>query len=107
MTMPDVNPFQDWLPEKVSLPEELRGLIRQSRERVAVTVNSELTRLNRMPGKRIPEKVLLGGRAQYGTQTIRKLSIWLVAEYGSGYSVTNLTHPVEPARVCPGEQIIY
>lgn len=89
------------------LLNDLRSLIGQSRQRVAVVINAEITRLYWAIGKRINDEVLGQGRAEYGKQTIRQLSERLTAEFGKGFTLTNLTHAIEFARLYPDPEIIH
>lgn len=94
-------------PAEAPLLNDLRDLILLSRQRVAVTINAEITRLYWAIGKRISEDVLRQGRAEYGKQTIRLLSERLTTEFGKGFTITNLTHCVEFARLYPDAGIIH
>jgi predicted nuclease of restriction endonuclease-like (RecB) superfamily len=88
------------------LLNDLRSLITQSRQQLASIINAEITRLYWAIGKRINEDILNQGRAEYGKQTIRRLSEQLIAEFGRGFSVANLTNAVELARLYTDPQII-
>ena len=55
------------------LHQELRTVIADARERTAVAVNAELTRLYWHIGKRLAVEVLGGERAAYGQQVIATL----------------------------------
>ena len=94
-------------PEPTNILTDLRLLIQQSRQRVAVVINAEITLMYWAIGKRINEDVLPAGRAEYGKQTIRQLSQQLTAEFGKGFTVTNLTNATEVARLYPEEEIIH
>ena len=94
------------LPVDQALLAELRSLIAQTRQRLAVTVNAEMTRLYWAMGRRILETVLFEGRADYGKQAIRKLSKQLTQEFGKGFSMANLTNAIELARLYPDSSII-
>lgn len=85
---------------------DLRLLINQSRQRVAVTINAEITRLYWAIGKRILETELGEGRADYGKQVVRRLSQQLTAEFGKGFSTANLTNAFELARLFPNVEMI-
>ncbi|WP_209203288.1 DUF1016 N-terminal domain-containing protein [Salinisphaera sp. G21_0] len=50
------------------------GLIQSTRQRAAVVVNAELTRLYWQVGERINTEVLKGERADYGKQVVINLS---------------------------------
>ena len=65
-------------------------LINNSRKRVAVNVNNELTLLYWNIGKEINENILQNKRADYGKQLILELSKELIKLYGKGFSKRNL-----------------
>lgn len=60
---------------------EIRGLIDQARNRVAIAVNTELTMLYWRVGNRIRQEVLHEERAEYGKRIVVTLSRQLVADY--------------------------
>ena len=66
------------------------GLIDQARDRVAATVNQELTLLYWNIGKKINDDVLKNERADYGKSVIYDLSVSLTKLYGKGFSKRNL-----------------
>jgi len=70
--------------------DEIRSLIEQTRSRVATTVNSTLVLMNWHIGKRINDEILKNKRAEYGEQIVATLSHQLTAEYGKGFTRTNL-----------------
>lgn len=68
----------------------LNGLISSSPYQA---VNSALVQRNWLIGYRIAEEKLQGdNRAEYGASIIKKLAKELTAEYGKGYTKTNLYH---------------
>ncbi|MCF0043320.1 PDDEXK nuclease domain-containing protein [Dyadobacter fanqingshengii] len=88
------------------LISSVRQLIKESRSRVAVAVNAEITMLYYQIGKRINEDVLRNDRAEYGKQVIRILSYDLVSEYGSGWSEKLIRHCMHFASVFPDSSIV-
>jgi len=76
--------------QKKDLLQSIVSLIDGTRERVALTVNSELTLLYWNIGKQINEDILKNGRADYGKNTIAELSLVLTEKYGSGFNKRNL-----------------
>ena len=66
------------------------GLIDQARNRVATTVNQELTLLYWNIGKKINDDLLKNNRADYGKKIIYDLSTSLTKLYGKGFSKRNL-----------------
>lgn len=89
------------------LLNDLRSLITQARQRIATTINSEITRLYWAIGKRIYQEILQQERAEYGQGTIRLLSERLTTEFGKGFSKTNLTNAIELARLYPNSDIVH
>ena len=69
---------------------EVRELIEQSRQQVAVTVNATMTLLYWQVGKRVNEEVLKEKRAEYGKQIVNALRTQLTAEYCGSFSEENL-----------------
>ena len=67
---------------------ELRDLIAASRQRLAATVNAELTRLYWRIGQRLASEVLRGERARYGAQLMDHLGERLAGEFGRGFGMT-------------------
>lgn len=80
---------------------EIRELIEQSRQQVAVTVNATITLLYWQVGKRINEEVLKEKRAEYGKGIVATLARHLTAEYGSGWSSRHLHHCLRFAETFP------
>ncbi|GHV62129.1 DUF1016 domain-containing protein [Spirochaetia bacterium] len=86
--------------------KEIRDLIEKSRNKVAQSVNAEITMLNWYVGKRIQAKALSSERAEYGKQTIIFLSRKLTEEYGRGWSTKQLWHCVHFAEIFPDRKIV-
>jgi hypothetical protein len=100
----DVARRTDAQPASVSsstLLTDLQLLIRQTREQVAQAVNSALVLLNWEVGCRIHTEVLGEKRAVYGDEILSTLSKELVAEFGRGYSVPNLSRMMSLAEYFP------
>ena len=73
------------------LVTELRGLIHSARHAVATKVNILQVRTNFEIGRRIVEQEQKGAeRAEYGKELLKDLSVKLSAEFGNGFSPTNL-----------------
>ncbi|MGA8514293.1 MAG: PDDEXK nuclease domain-containing protein, partial [Burkholderiaceae bacterium] len=85
---------------------ELRSLIEQARQHVALTANSTLTLLYWKLGDRIRREVLHQGRAEYGTQILATLSQELVQDYGKGFNPSALTRMVKFSEAFPDESIV-
>lgn len=70
---------------------DIRSLIEQTRQQVAISVNAGMTMMYWHIGERINREVLGGGRAAYGKQIVDTISQQLTKEYGgSQFSVKNL-----------------
>ena len=65
---------------------DIKKLIEQSKQNVALAVNAEITLLYWNVGKRINDEVLNNQRAEYGKQVIASLSVQLTEYYGQGWS---------------------
>ena len=85
--------------------DEIRSLIEQTRSRVAGTVNSALVLMNWHIGKRINDEILKNKRAEYGEQIVASLSHQLTAEYGKGFTRTNLIRMRVFAEIFPDLEI--
>jgi predicted nuclease of restriction endonuclease-like (RecB) superfamily len=92
-------------PDEV-LFDEIRSLIEQTRSRVAQTVNSALVLMNWHIGKRISDEVLKNKRAEYGKEIVVTLSQQLTAEYGKGFTNTNLVRMRQFAELFPDIEIV-
>lgn len=88
------------------LHDELRDLIAASRQRLAATVNAELTQLYWRIGQRLSSEVLSGERAQYGAQLMDRLGERLAGEFGRGFEAKNLRRMVQFAQAFPNAEIV-
>ncbi|MCF0064867.1 DUF1016 N-terminal domain-containing protein [Dyadobacter chenwenxiniae] len=89
------------------LISSVKQLIKESRARVAVAVNAEITMLYYQIGKRINDDVLRNSRAEYGKQIVSALSADLILEYGSGWGEKHLRHCMHFANVFSDSSIVY
>ena len=89
-----------------SLITDLRTLINEARNKVALIVNTEITLLYWHIGKRINEEVLENQRAEYGKQIVSTLSTQLTEEYGKGFNEKNLRRMMQFAKLFPDFQIV-
>lgn len=89
-----------------SLITDLRTLINEARNKVALIVNTEITLLYWHIGKRINEEVLENQRAEYGKQIVSTLSTQLTEEYGKGFNEKNLRRMMQFAELFPDFQIV-
>src|SRR5690606_7177495 len=76
--------------DSTPLVNDIKQLIAHSREKVAATVNAEITLLYWLVGKRINDEILNNSRAEYGKQIIDTLAQHLTQEYGGGWSQKQL-----------------
>ena len=86
---------------------DIRGLVAESRQIIATTINAELTLLYWRIGKRVLDETLKGERAAYGEQVVTALSVQLMADYGSGFSRRNLFNMIRFAEAFPDERIVH
>ena len=74
-----------------SLYNKISSILEESRKFVATTVNTAMIQTYFEIGRLIVEEEQHGNvRAEYGKETLKNLSIKLTANYGKGFSVTNL-----------------
>ena len=74
-----------------SLYNKISSILEESRKFVATTVNTAMVQTYFKIGRLIVEEEQHGNiRAEYGKETLKNLSIKLTANYGKGFSVTNL-----------------
>lgn len=85
---------------------DVRQLIDTARQRVASTVNAELTQLYWQIGNRINTELLKGERAEYGKQVVAELAKQLTIEFGKGWSERQLRYCLRVAAVFPVAQIL-
>lgn len=90
-----------------TLLPDLRQLIDAARQRVAVTVNAELSLLYWRIGRRINIEILGGERAEYGKQIVCTVARLLAAEYGKGWSERQVRYCLRIAEVFPDENILH
>ena len=89
-----------------SLITDLRTLINEARNKVALIVNTKITLLYWHIGKRINEEVLENQRAEYGKQIVSTLSTQLTEEYGKGFNEKSLRRMMQFAELFPDFQIV-
>jgi hypothetical protein len=81
-------------------------IIEQSRQRVAVYVNQELTLMYWHVGKFVLQKIDYQEKAEYGKKIVATLSQQLTERYGKGFTTSALFRMLKVARVYPDEQIM-
>ena len=90
-----------------SLIKEISALVRQSKSRVAVTVNTELTLLYWQIGAHIKQSLLNDARAEYGKKVFETLSLNLTNEFGKGWSERHLRNCTTFYEVFPDIKILH
>ncbi len=68
------------------LLQELRSMIEQAKQSVAIAINSSLTALYWRIGCRIRSEILQEKRAVYGKEIVATLSRQLAMEFGQGFA---------------------
>lgn len=85
---------------------DVAGLIEESKQYVAQTVNSTLSLLYWKIGKRININLLQNKRAEYGKQIIVSLSRQLVENYGKGWDEKTIRHCLRSAETFSEDLIL-
>ncbi|NLO71113.1 MAG: DUF1016 domain-containing protein [Porphyromonadaceae bacterium] len=93
--------------KNTELLHSLVSIIDESRKRVAVSINSELTILYWNIGKLINEEILKNERAEYGKQIINEVSKELTERYGTGFSRTNIHNFLKFNEILPDIEIVH
>jgi len=75
-----------------NLFSEIKQLIEDAKQNVAVVVNATTTVLYWNIGERVNREVLGNKRAKYGKEVVKSLSRNLTEEYGKGWSEQQLRH---------------
>jgi len=91
---------------KKDLVHDLRTMIEQARQTVAIAINSSLTALNWKIGHRIRSEILQEKRADYGKEIVATVSRQLAIEYGHGFAEKSLRRMLQFTEAFPDEQII-
>jgi predicted nuclease of restriction endonuclease-like (RecB) superfamily len=98
------------LPILPTLPAELlsdlRKIIDQAKETVAVTVNAGITLLYWQVGFRIRTELLRNERAEYGQKIVATVSEQLTRDYGNSFSEKNLRRMLQFNEVFPEKEIV-
>ncbi len=85
---------------------QIKQLIEQSKQQIAISVNASMSMLYWLIGKQINEVVLKNHRAEYGKQIVVSLSRQLETEYGNSFSDKNLRRMMQFAEIFPDEKIV-
>lgn len=98
---------KEFFPPEKHLAIDIKQLIAQSREQVAVAVNSAISMLYWQIGKRINKDVLQNQRAEYGKEIVVSLSRQLTEEYGNGWGEKQLRQCMKFAETFTENEIVY
>lgn len=90
----------------IDLLSDIRNLIDTSKNRIARSVNAEMTLLYWHIGARIQSDILNFERAEYGEKIFKTLSDALKIEYGSGFSRRNLRYMAQFYNSFPKIEIV-
>lgn len=85
---------------------DIKLLIEDSKQQVAIAVNATMSLLYWNVGKRINNEILNSKRAEYGKQIIVTLSQELIQQFGAGWSEKQLRHCIRFAEVFPEIEIV-
>lgn len=89
------------------LISDLRQIVEQCRNRVAMNVNAELTMMYWHIGERINRDVTGNNRAEYGKQIVSTVSAQLQAEFNSkGFATRNIHRMMQFAQLFPNIKIV-
>lgn len=92
---------------QILLLDDIKQIINQARNRVAVNVNSELTLMYWHIGERINRELLDNKRAAYGKQIVSQIATQLQLEYGEkGFDEKNIRRMMQFASLFPDIQIV-
>lgn len=94
------------MPIQSLLIDDIKQIINQTRNRVAVNVNSELTLMYWHIGERINRELLDNKRAAYGKQIVAQVARQLQAEYGSGFETRTIRRMMQFASLFPDLEIV-
>lgn len=102
----DLAPAGAHAPGDPSLLTDIRQLIESARQQTAHAVNAALVGMYWHIGRRIRQDVLANTRAEYGKEILQTLSEELTAEYGRGFTRSNISRMMRLAEVFPDERIV-
>jgi len=92
--------------KKNNLLNDIKELIEQSKQRIAITVNSTMTMLYWRIGSRIKTDILQNKRAEYGKEIVKQLADNLTKQYGKGWGEKHLRHCLRFAETFPDANIV-
>lgn len=93
-------------PQNEQLYTDVCQLIETTRQRIAISVNSEAIMMNWQIGWRIKEDILQNQRAEYGKEIVKNLAFRLTEKYGNGWSHKKLLHCLRAAETFSEDEIV-
>ena len=91
---------------KKDLVSDLKNLILETKNQIAVQVNAAMTMMYWQIGNKINTEVLQDQRAEYGKKIIKNVAIELTQEFGNSFSEKNLRRMMKFALVFNDVQIV-
>lgn len=88
----------------IGLVDDIKSLIKESKQQVAVSVNSTITMLYWQIGKRINEEILKNKQLSYEKKIVATLWRQLELEYGTSFSEKNLRRMMQFATTYPEKE---
>ena len=85
--------------ENSVLFDNIRSLILATRQKVAQSVNAELTVLYWQIGNHLNQAILANDRAEYGKKVVKTIAHRLTHEFGAGFNEKTLRHCIQFATV--------
>ncbi len=85
---------------------DIKNIIEDGKQNLAIAVNATLTSTYWHIGKRINDNILQNKRAEYGKEIVSSLARQLTDEYGKGFTVKYLGKMMRFAEVFPNNQIV-
>ncbi|MDD3026414.1 MAG: PDDEXK nuclease domain-containing protein [Aliarcobacter skirrowii] len=89
-----------------SLFEQIKNLIEQTKNNVAISVNSSLTMMYWEIGNRINQNILKNQRAEYGKEIVVTLSRQLQDNFGKGFDEKNLRRMMQFANAIEKQKVV-
>ena len=89
-----------------NLFEQIKDLIEQTKQNVAISVNSSLTMLYWEIGNKINQDILKNQRAEYGKEIVVTLSRQLQDNFGKGFDEKNLRRMMQFANAIEKQKVV-
>ena len=89
-----------------NLFEQIKNLIEQTKQNVAISVNSSLTMMYWEIGNKINQDILKNQRAEYGKEIVVTLSRQLQDNFGKGFDEKNLRRMMQFANAIEKQKVV-